>query len=270
MRAAILAAVVLVAFAGPARAANQVTAEVTGRRLVVRGNEESNWVTITRGGATDTYVVTGVGGATVNGAASATFEHVVNITVAMGEGDDRVDLTSLVVRGEVLLRLDDGNDQLYMSGCTVMQRTAIRGDAGTDLVRADGSCKFYGSFRVRGDAGNDEILAVSSTFLGRVRLDGGGDDDHLLLQGVKTGPLARAEAHGGKGHDNVELLSSQFQNDAFVDVGRDDDRTRLNACQFQRDCRVFGGDGLHDVLSLEAGNTYARIRVLDGFEEGQP
>jgi hypothetical protein len=270
MRRLLVACLALAALAASAFADNDVAGVVTGKMLTLTGDAFSNYVTITPGGATDAFTVTGVNGTTVNGAAAATFLGVRSVTVAMGAGDDRVDLTSLKVRGNVKIRLDDGNDSVYFTATSIRGKTFVRCGAGTDTVRTDGGAIFYGSFSARGDAGNDELQVVNAQFRSRLHVEGGNDDDHVLVQSVVTKPGVRAEVFCGHGLDLVELLFSQFGDDVFVDAGPDNDRVRLAFSSFALQLSAFGGTGADDVLSVEGGNSFTRPRQYDGFEEGQP
>lgn len=266
-----LAFLLLLVAAASAYADGNVTAAVEGRRLVLQGDAGSNWVTIAPGGTSGGYTVTPVNGATVNGASAAqTFRGVRSIVARMGAGDDRVDVGAIKLRGALKIVLEDGNDQVYLTGCAIRGAVRIRCGAGTDTVRTDSPAIFYGSFRARGEKGNDELQAVNAQFRGRLRVDAGDDDDHVLLQGLTCTSAAPVEVYSGPGLDLVELFSDQFGTDAFIDTGPDDDKVRLLNTRCTGDVSVFGGIGEDDVLSLESGNVFSRTRTLDGFEEGQP
>ncbi len=257
--------------ASSAFAAGDVTATLTGKLLTVTGDAASNSLTFTPGGRTDSVTVTPTSGTTLNGGAAAvTFDDVRSITVAMDAGDDRVDFTSLKLRGSVRVRLGDGNDSVFFTATAVRGRVAVRGGAGTDLVRTDSSSVFHGSFRAAGEKGNDEIQIVNAQFRNRVRLDSGDDDDHVLLQGVTCTETSRVVVYCGPGLDFAELNLSTFGQDVFVDAGSDNDRVRVLTSKFTRSLSAFGGLGVSDVLSLEGNNAFLRFRTLDGFEEGEP
>lgn len=269
--ALLIVCVALAALVSPALAAGSVTATLTGRMLTVTGDGVANSVTFTPGGKTDAVTVTPTSGTTLNGAAVAvTFENVRSIDVKMDAGDDRVDFTSLKLRGNVRVRMDDGNDSVYFTGTAIRGRVAVRCGNGLDLVRTDSSAVFYGSFRASGEKGNDELQIVNSQFRNRLRLDAGDDDDHVLLQTVTTTDTARVEVYCGPGLDFAELNVSTFGQDVFVDAGPDNDRVRFLTSRFSRSVSAFGGPGEDDVLSLEGSNVYLRFRTFDGFEEGQP
>jgi hypothetical protein len=270
IRAAI-AALAVIASSTAALADGDVTAVVSGKLLTLTGDAESNHVAITSGGATNAFTVTPLDGTTLNGsAAPATFLHVRSIAALMGAGDDRVDFTNVHVAGSVRIRLDDGNDSAYFTGVTVDGRTTVRCGAGTDTVRTDGNSIFYGPVNVRGEAGNDELQFVASQFRDRLHVEGNNDDDHILLSGIVCSETARAEIYAARGFDSCEILNCQFATDVYVDMGPEDDRLRIAGSRFGRDLGAYGGPGVHDALSLEAGNVFVRFQDYNGFEEGQP
>lgn len=261
---------VLVALSAPAFAGD-VAASMTGKKLTLTGDDAANAIAISKGPKTDAYVVTPAAGTTVNGeAAAATFEGVRSITIAMGAGNDRVDVGAIDLRGDLRIRLDDGDDAVYLTGTVVRGRTVVRGGAGADTVRMDTGAVFHGPVRVLGESGNDDVQLVGAQFRNRIRVEGGGDDDHVLAQGVVCDTLSRFEFFGGRGHDSAELVLSQFGNEVFVDLGSDEDRLRLAASRFTLDIEAFGGSGVDDVLVLDAGNVFLRLKTFDGFEEGEP
>jgi hypothetical protein len=262
--------IVLAVLAAPAFAAGDVTAVVSGKTLTLTGDDASNWVAITSGGATNAFTVTPVSGTTLNGsAAAATFLRVRNVVALMNGGDDRVDFTNVNVSGYVKVRLDDGNDAVYFTGVFIRGRTIVRCGAGTDTVRMDGA-NLYGPVSVRGEAGNDELEFVNSQFRNRLHVEGNNDDDHILLSGVVCTRTARAEVFAGRGFDFCEIQSCQFAADVYFDGGADDDRLRLAFSRFGRDIGAYGGPGALDAISVEAGNVFVRFQDYNGFEEGQP
>lgn len=270
---AIAISVVALVFASavPAFADGGVTAVVSGRTLTITGDDAANFLTITPGGATDAFTVTPYSSTLLNGAAGAvTFTRIHNIVAAMGAGADRLDFTSVKVRGNVRVRLDDGDDSLHFTGTAIRGRVLVRGGAGSDLVRTDSSAIFYGAVSIRGGAGNDELQLVSAQFRNWLHVDGGIDDDHVLLQSIVCTASARTEVVGGGGLDLLEVLFCQFGNDFFADMGGDEDRVRIASSRFTLDASVYGGSGEDDVLSIEGGNVFRRFQDYNGFEEGQP
>ena len=262
--------VVVAALSAPALAGD-VAASMSGKMLTLTGDDAANVIAIAKGTKTDAYVVTPAAGTTVNGnAGAATFEDVRSITISMGAGNDRVDVGAADIRGDLRIRLDDGDDAAYLTGTVVRGRTVVRGGAGADTVRADTGARFHGPVRVLGEAGNDELQFVGAQFRDRLRVEGGGDDDHVLVQASTFTELSRFEFWGGRGHDSADLVLAQFGNEAFVDLGPDEDRLRIAGSQFTLDLEAFGGRGAADVLVLEAGNVFKRLTAFDGFEEGEP
>ena len=272
MRGALAAGVLVVIGAVSAPAfAGDVAAAMSGKLLTLTGDDEANAVVITKGTTTDAYTLTPGPGTTVNGVAGAlTYEGVRSITISMGGGNDRVDVGVVDLRGDLKIRLGDGDDAAFLTGTVVRGRTVVRGGAGADTVHLESGARFHGPVRVLGESGNDELQFFGAEFRNRLRVEGGADDDHVLVQSVVCQEFSRFEFLGGRGHDFAELVLSQFGNDAFVDLGRDEDRLRVAACRFTLDIEAFGGIGVDDVLSLEAGNVFLRLQTYDGFEEGEP
>jgi hypothetical protein len=271
MRVPVCAAALVVAALSSSAFAGDVAAAMSGKMLTLTGDDEANQVAIAKGAKTDAYVVTPAAGTTVNGVAGpATFEGVRSITISMGAGNDRVDVGAAEVRGDLRIRLGDGDDVAVLSGTAVRGRAVVRGGAGADSVRADSGALFHGACRVMGEPGNDDVQLVGAQFRNRLRVEGGGDDDRLLLSGVVCREFSRFEFLGGRGHDNAEIVLSQFDNEAFVDLGPDEDRLRMATSRFTLDVEAFGGLGADDVLVLDAGIVFLRLTTFDGFEEGEP
>lgn len=266
-----LAILILLVAASAAFADGNVTATVEGRRLVLQGDAGGNRLTISAGATSGSCIVTPASGTNLNGAAGAqSFPDVRSIVARMGAGDDRIDVGALKLRGSLKVDLEDGNDQLYLTGCAIRGAVRIRCGAGTDTVRTDSSAIFYASFRVRGEKGNDELQIVNAQFRGRLRVDAGEDDDHVLVQSVTCTAGADAEVYSGPGLDLVEVFYDQFGAGTFIDAGTSNDKVRLLGTRFTGDLYVFGGLGEDDVLSIEGGNVFSRTRTYDAFEEGQP
>ena len=272
MRGGLAAAALIVTCALSSSAfAGDMGATMSGKQLLVTGSAGADAITISKGTKTDSYVLTPGAGTTIYGeAAPLTFEGVRSITMFMGLGDDRVDVGAIDLRGHLRVRLDDGNDTVVLTGTVVRGRTVLRGAAGADTMKAEGSSRFHGPVRVLGEQGNDDVQFVGAEFRNRLRVEGGNDDDRLLLQGAICRETSRFEFWGGRGHDNAELVLSQFGHDAIVDLGPDEDRLRIAGSQVTLDVEAFGGSGFDDVLVLDPGNVFLRLTTFDGFEQGEP
>jgi hypothetical protein len=101
-------------------------------------------------------------------------------------------------------------------------------------------------------------------------VEGGGDDDHVLLQGVTCTDTALCQVTGNGGQDFLEVVSCNFGSDFWADMGPDFDKVSLAYTTFTGDVDAYGGAGADDVLTIGPGNVFHRLQSYDGFEEGQP
>ena len=258
----------------PAFAAGDVTVAVDPVTSVLRitGDALDNNIEVTSDGTTGSYTVTGVNGTTVNsGAAAASVTGARAVVVAMGAGSDHVELTGIRIRGNLSVRLDDGDDDLVMTNVILNPRwrAGIRCGTGNDHVIVQGSSQIQGSLVVRGDAGDDDVQFLNSEFLARVRLDLGSGNDGVKIDGCDFEDRSLLQVEARAGEDTLELQSSTFHNDVFADLGRDDDHAILDNSDFSQDVDISGGGGGGDDLSLRAGNDFNRNHVpgFHSFEE---
>ncbi|MFH1918923.1 MAG: Ig-like domain-containing protein [Planctomycetota bacterium] len=133
--------------------------------------------TVTGGTGFDTILVPGTAGDDTISVAQAAGVHTVTIngvttTYAAGSTFERM-----------LVQAGEGNDRVTASGAVV--GLVVEGGAGNDTVDASAATT---SATLFGEAGNDALIAAS----GGGRLDGGHDDDTLVVNGGLTGALAVA------------------------------------------------------------------------------
>jgi hypothetical protein len=257
-----LCAAFTAALAAPAFAAGDVAVVVdaTTSTLRITGDALDNDIEITSDGTPGSYTVTGKSGTTVNLGASAAVAGVRGFAVTMGDGADRVEFTSLRIRGNVGVRLDAGEDVLVLNGVetTPRARIAVRGGDGNDRVTVQGTSEIRGPLTVLGEAGNDTVQLLNTEFLNRVRVDTGVGDDTVTVDTCQLQDRSRLEVEMRAGNDKVELLSSDFHNDVEVDLGRGEDEATLDNSNYSQDVDVSGGAGGDDDLSLRSGNDFNR------------
>jgi hypothetical protein len=263
-----IAAAALCAWAAPAAAAGDVTADIdpTTRELRITGDTSANDIEITWDGTPGGYIVTGRDGTTVNGVASFSAQSARGILVNLGAGNDRIAVTQARVRGALRVRGDEGDDEIVLNGVRLRGRAALRGGAGADKVTVLNQCVFNSTFNFLGDTGEDSVEAHDSEFRNRVRVDTGQMNDTLLFEGCNWQGQARFEVETRVGDDRMEINGCDFDNRVDVEMGRDDDDLILDSSDFHDDVDFDGGSG-DDDISIRSGVDFRDVPGIHSFDE---
>jgi hypothetical protein len=179
--------------------AGDVTAEVVGNTLEIRGDDEANEIVIMT--ALDenaepiagSFVVVGLNGTTINGEAEVDpFEGARHLDVRLGEGDDVVQLTFAAVAGDVDIRTNAGLDQVWLGqfpGQSIDEGPIPLLEVPDAFLELDPPVFDgpLGTVHVRGDlsvstGADDDVIAVSDvTVRGNATLETGGGDDQVFI-----------------------------------------------------------------------------------------
>jgi hypothetical protein len=168
--------------------AGDVTAKISGGKLVIKGDSLANGITIAAGSTAGTVVVTGV---TAGGSATTVNSGTTAVTLSgftgglkldMKGGDDSVTITGLTVTGDAKLEGGRGNDTFDVSGSTFHGALTTNLGDGNDTLTFD-STTVSGKAKFKGRSGNDDATITDSTF-SKLSVSLGRGDDKLTMSGT--------------------------------------------------------------------------------------
>jgi hypothetical protein len=239
--------------------AGDVTAVLDGNTLELVGDDESNQIVISAAldaegeVIAESYVVTGLDGTTINGAAEATFEDVTHVQADLGEGDDLVQMTNTVVQGNVEVETGAGLDQVWIGhfpgqATGDVEALAAAGiDAFLELdvpdLPVDAGAVGVGRNLTVETGDDDDVIAISDVLVERnATLNTGDGDDQVFILAMSD--LEDEVALG------LSLLPAQLEldPDRGIDVGG-----KLN---------IQLGDGADAVTAMHA-SAEKGIRIND-------
>lgn len=253
---AVVGTLAAAALASPARADGNVVVSVASPGGVLRivGDTSGNSVVVTSDGTEGAFTVTGAGGTTVNGGASASVTGVRGVSADMGDGGDRLELSGMRVRTDVRVKLGAGPDVFVMSSMRVRGVVAVRCGLGDDRVAVDTGTILARGFTVFGSDGNDTVDVRDAQVKGRLRVDAGNNSDTIRLADSHFFGNVSVEARGGD--DDLDLDGSDFDDQVDADLGGGDDSVTIADCDFDDSVELDGGGGRGDDLDLRSGNHF--------------
>jgi hypothetical protein len=193
VRRAAMGTVAALLLATPSALADNVKVKLKGTKLSVTGDAGANELSLSTpvvldsGGSPTSVQLTPAGDTTINGsAAPLVIDGVVNVSVALGGGDDVVSFSDFVIGGSLTVLGGDGDDDVTLLNSTTGLATTISGNAGKLIAHATTSTVH----------GNLVIKAAPSGFhqdtvgLSGVSIDG----DTSLFLGAGFATLTDADA----------------------------------------------------------------------------
>jgi len=167
-----------------------VTVNVSGGSLLIRGDNSSNGVMITQGPGSYTYIITGFtqngGPTTINGQASVTVGGVSeNFDIQLRRGNDFLFLNGVVVPDELIVDAGDGNDRVLLRNSFASSESVIETGNGNDFLQI-ANTRFNNEFFADLGNGNDIFADINSVFADDVAVNGGSGFDRLLNLGGNT------------------------------------------------------------------------------------
>jgi hypothetical protein len=210
-----------------------VIARVRFGFATIQGDRGDNAIRVTRGTASHSILVTGIG-TTVNGQTG------------------RVELGSVFFGFS--MDLMDGDDRVFFEGDGVpLIGGNVRTGSGNDLVRFDAFNADGNPALLSVNTGDDQDeLIVQGSLLPAISFElGRGSDRVSAVDSVFGGPVAILTQEGD---DDVRLEATHFRRSALVALGKGNDLLRIGspvdatrACRFDRALALFGDAGF-DVL----------------------
>lgn len=264
-RTSSLAILLGLALSAPAFAAGgnvQVSVNATGI-LLVEGDGGDNEIAITPDGV-GAFTVTGLNGTTVNLTAAVPLTGVRSIRATMGAGDDRVEVNSGRIRGDLRIGLDDGTDVCVLNNVRVRRRTSVVGGNGSDRILTAGTAIFRNSFTAVCNDGDDVVDVQGAICFGRTRIDTGNGADTVTC---KDSDFDDLDVRTGAGADTLDIDDCDLDDDLKVDMGEDADHVSLDDTNFDDRVDVSGGGGSSDSKTVHGGNDFDRIPRFKRFED---
>lgn len=277
--------------------ANNVSVRVEANTFILRGDAAANEVVISQN-ANGNLVVSGRNGTRVNGRNSFTSARSFNhVEVFMGAGDDKVQMQSINVPGNLEINLGSGNNRLLGDSASgvVGGNFCVYGGNQRDEV-------YMNSWAIAGNADIDlfngiSVVNIQSTGVGGfLDVYGGDQTDTVTLSGLIVGRDIDVESYAaqdvvnivdtsarsldllmGGGNDRIELREVSLTVDLDVISGGGDDSVAIEVVTAERDVDVLlgGGNDLLAVSSLTAfrelllnGQAGNQDTLLDGGFEG--
>jgi hypothetical protein len=216
-----------------------VVTTLSGSNLVVTGDDSADTVTIEEapGGLT----VTGFGGTLVDGASAVvTIPGVERLTVKLGDGNDRLTLTNVILARGFDLRLGRGNDTVFVDGGAAGSSRIRTGNGYDDVIVFDSPS--FDSLSVETSNGND-FVEVDYAFVSQdLTIDTGSDED------------------------DVTVFATDVGNDMRLRLGNDDDVLVLVDVFIDDDTDLDGENG-DDVLFFDGFLWFGDDLDIDGFDD---
>jgi hypothetical protein len=241
---------------------------VADGKLSILGDDGPNFIQITPGVGTGAFVVTGVDGTAVNGAALVTVTDVRKMNIDMKAGQDRVELLQVDLEQTLSAKLGPDQDAFLFDGGRVKGKAEIKGGKDADELTVRGGARIGGKLVFETGKKNDTITVNNASIGGGLRISSGGGNDQITVQFSTLDEAEEALIQAGDGADRVDLLSVNFEDDFELDLGDGDDDVFVEDSDFDAEIFADGGDG-DDELSLRGNNSFdltERRRVID-FEE---
>jgi len=163
-----------------------------GPTLRVRCRNGDCAINITHSGTSVTVSIT----RTQNGVPfnfTRTVENPTNVAIETGIGTDTVTVGDLSIPGFFRVALGSGDDQLDLNGTSAAKKTSIDTGSGNDVVHLAPGI-IGGKFRLAGHDGNDTVTVSSGLFASKAGFDGGPGTDSLVMsaQPFTTPPAIRS------------------------------------------------------------------------------
>jgi hypothetical protein len=211
---------------------------------VVKGDTQGNDIVIQPvSDSSDTVLIVGQGGTTVNGTDSAEFE---------------------IDQRSIKIRLRRGNDCLVFDGTDepdfeLPRDLHARTGKGDDFVRLD-TINVSGQTRVRTGVGNDDASMVDAVLSRAVRVRTRSGDDQVTILNTTTDEEARIRT--GRSDDSIHIDGSEFKGPLLVIGGSDDDVVQMATDSDATDLdTIFRGTV---VVHQRDGNDEIEIGLPDG------
>lgn len=250
-----------------ALADGNVTVRIKGGDLLVRGDGESNRISVAPGSTVgreppDLLFVVGADGTTVNGEAFVVIERVDGgFSIEMGDGDDRIDLEDLSgpwAPSLLDVAMGAGSDLIGFWDVNVGADLLVRTGPGDDTVVGDG-ITFGRDLRVDLGAGNDRLMPSflkGSAPGGRSAIDAGVGNDVIEMDTPTfAGPVAVSTGPG----DDTLFFFGRFDDAASFDAGAGDDALVLHGSALAGPTRIVAGNGNDTVAVIESTLTGAAV-----------
>lgn len=165
-------------------AGNVVVTADTSLTATLAGDNKSNQVAITLLSNSQGYLLTGLGGTTLNGlpAVSIPTTSAFNFNIDMGNGNDSVNFfgTSLGTQS-INLATGNGKDKVVIDGPTIFGNLTIASGNGKDRISVV-NAHITGNLTIGGGNGNDSVIVTPTTKVDGVSNISGGKGHNAMFK----------------------------------------------------------------------------------------
>ena len=231
--------------------AGNVVAALAGNQMTIDGDAYANEIEVVEI-APNQIQVTGLGGTTVNGAASGVFSGglIEDVTIRLRGGDDvclirNVSLTDNAM-GELEVRTHRGDDFVEMTGVETSQSIKVDTGQNNDVLQAFHT-RTRGQYLTQTGHGND-VTVVEDFFAGFFEAGSWDGNDEIVLRKGET--VTDARVRSGTQHDRVELVDMRVGVDLLVDTWDGFDQVNVKNVHVVADS-IFDTGSESDRLHIE-------------------
>jgi hypothetical protein len=256
--------------------AGDVLVSVVHGDLKITGDAANNNIAVTAGAEANTLVITGLDGTnlrlvdrTTGEPGEAMSELTVtargDVKIRLGEGNDTVALTDANVRGNLSVQTGDGDDNVELSNEVAAE---------LDGNGLDAMLGLRGRVNINTGDGEDNV-SVANAVRGRLAIDTGDGDDSVSLSGEveEEAGLGLGSALGGaigfhasssvqvnlgEGNDDFTLANVETSANVHVNAGSGDDTIDVDSLT-ARVVRVLGGEGADNVSLANVEARHAAV-----------
>jgi hypothetical protein len=246
--------------------AGDVLVSVVHGDLKITGDVANNNIAVTAGAEANTFVITGLDGTNLR-----------LVDRATGEPGEAMSELTVTARGDVKIRLGEGNDMVAVTDANVRGKLSVHTGDGDDTVEISNEVAaalngngdglgvllgFRGGVNVDTGDGADEV-SVTNAVRGRFSVDTGDGDDSVSLSGEGEGDAslrlgsvlggalgfrASSSVHVnlGEGNDDFTLANVETSANVHVNGGSGDDTIDVDSLT-ARVVSVLGGEGADSV-----------------------
>lgn len=217
---------------------------VSGSTLRIRGEADSDNLTLSGGAIGDVLVTDG------DGNEIDAFSGINRIEVDLRGGEDVLTLTDLALDGgSVSAKLGADGDDVFVTGL-IDADLLLDGEGDADRLDLSGGATITGDLDVSGGLRNDDILLSGAVVNGDLWVDGQAGDEELSFDGLTVDGRTRIDL--GPGDDSAIGTGAVFVDDVAIIAGLGNDDVFNTANLYGGNLTVDLGGGADDYEELGA------------------
>jgi FKBP-type peptidyl-prolyl cis-trans isomerase len=246
--------------------AGDVSVSLDVDNLQISGDSAANEIRLS-GTPDGRLQVIAVTGTTINGGTTAFDVGVAvrNVTISLGDGNDRLTIENLVSTGILSIDLGAGDDNSQIRDINVRVLN-VNGQAGNEVMQFHNTFSL-GNITLEGQAGDDTFsITAMATSRGLV-LDSGAGADTIGVDdlGVRDNLILLT----GEGNDQIFMTGQIYAHKALIELGDGNDtlsitpQTSQTTAEFRKRLNIQAGDG-DDSVFIGAATSTRKSASVDG------